>query len=78
MTLIKKSDVKNHLSAPSGNTSIFRSGPTRPDGARDPAIEARESKADEPDKGLSPDAQTPETLPDPQAGDSVIPAGAGD
>lgn len=80
MTLIRRSDVKNHLSTRSGSTSMFPSGLTRPDEAAvAPAGSAPETRADRTEIAISPDrAITPEPVLNPQAGDSVrIPAKAG-
>lgn len=79
MTLMNRSDVKKHLSTRSGSPSIFPSGLTRPDAVTAPASGDPETRADDTETSISP-ARTiaPEAVPNSPAGDSVIPAKAGD
>ena len=70
MSLIRKSDVRNHLSTRSGSTSIFPSRPTRPDAAPDTASRVRKSRAHQPDINVSPDGPTT-PVPNPSIGDSL-------
>jgi hypothetical protein len=78
MSLIKKSDVKNHLSTRTGSTSVFPFGLTRPDAG--PAQESKVSgaKRDTADISISPSHPiSPEAVPNAEVGGSVgIPANA--
>lgn len=79
MSLIRKSDVKNHLSTRSGSTSLPASQLVPPDAAPDPASKGTGTKVDKTAISISPDPLiTLEALPNRQGGDYVdIPASAG-
>lgn len=79
MSLIKKSDVKDHLSTRTGRTSIFPFAPTPSEAASAVASTERESVVSEPELRVSSDAAiAPEAVPNAGTGDSAgIPAKAG-
>lgn len=79
MSLIKKSDVKDHLSTRTGRTSIFPFAPAQPEPAPDLATTARESVVSEPGTSVSSDAPiTPEAVSNAVTVDSAaIPAKVG-
>jgi len=73
MTLIKRSDVKNHLSTRSGSPSIFPPELTRPDAATGvPAGSVSEPRADGASSAVNSDRMiVAAAAPNPQTGDSV-------
>ena len=71
MSLIKKSDVKSHLSTRAG-TSVYPFGLVRPDEAFNAQSNSSGKKATAPDFGISPShAISPEPIPNAQVGGSV-------
>ena len=71
MSLIRKSDVHNHLSTRSGDTVLpFR--PARPEPSVDPETTPAGEKPDEKDISISPSKPiSPEAVPNAQVGGSV-------
>jgi hypothetical protein len=80
MTLINRSDVKNHLSTRSGSNSMFPAGLTQPDAASAAVTSgATETTAHGAEIAISPNRTiSAEAAPNLQAGESVgLPAKSG-
>jgi hypothetical protein len=71
MSLIKKSDVKNHLSTRT-RASVYPFGLARPDYAANAQSNSSSEKANAPDISISPSRPiSPEPVPNAQVGGSV-------
>jgi hypothetical protein len=79
MSLIKRSDVRNHLSTRSGSTSVFPFGLSRRDAEPDPVSNGTGTKAVETDVSISPSHPiSPEAVSNAQVGGFVgVPAASG-
>ncbi|MGC2297808.1 MAG: hypothetical protein WA476_03325 [Acidobacteriaceae bacterium] len=77
MSLIKKADVKSHLSTAS--TSVYPFGLKRPDTKSAPETNDKDAPAEAPDISISPSHPiSPEAVPNAQVGGSVgTPANSG-